>query len=232
MQVGQIKNQQRDWGLQDGFYQFGSNGIFIDSISDFDFAVIKKEVDKIRNNLSAAKDANDNLIGQLDTSKYLIDSFDVCEREVLRVAEYHNEYCGHWDKQKMNFATDEGSKYKLKLETLWVNFQKKYEFQPIHDHRGIYSFIIFVQIPFTFDEEKKVAPGAMANDQISGQLCFHYVSSDGRVATMNIPADKNWAKRIIVFPAYQMHSVYPFFSSDDYRITISGNLVPKLPDNV
>ena len=70
------------------------------------------------------------------------------------------------------------------------------------------------------------------NDQISGQLCFHYVSSDGRVATMNIPADKNWAKRIIVFPAYQMHSVYPFFSSDDYRITISGNLVPKLPDNV
>lgn len=64
MQVGQIKNQQKDWGLQDGFYQFGNNGIFIDSISDFDFAVIKREVDKIRNNLSAAKDANDNLIGQ------------------------------------------------------------------------------------------------------------------------------------------------------------------------
>ena len=33
----------------------------------------------------------------------------------------------------------------LKMEKTWVNFQKKYEFNPLHDHGGLLSFIIFVK---------------------------------------------------------------------------------------
>jgi hypothetical protein len=29
---------------------------------------------------------------------------------------------------------------------------------------------------------------------------------------------------MILFPAKMMHTVYPFYSSDDFRISISGNL--------
>ena len=29
------------------------------------------------------------------------------------------------------------------LESLWVNYQKKYEFNPIHNHHGFCSFIVF-----------------------------------------------------------------------------------------
>ena len=40
----------------------------------------------------------------------------------------------------------------LYMESSWINFQKKYEFNPLHDHSGIFSFIIFMQIPYKLEE--------------------------------------------------------------------------------
>ena len=37
---------------------------------------------------------------------------------------------------------------KFYLDRLWVNFQKKNEFNPIHNHSGLYSFVIWVKIPY------------------------------------------------------------------------------------
>ena len=33
------------------------------------------------------------------------------------------------------------------LDTLWVNFQKENEFNPPHNHSGLFSFVIWVKIP-------------------------------------------------------------------------------------
>ena len=41
------------------------------------------------------------------------------------------------------------------LHTLWVNYMKKYEFNPPHNHSGVLSFIIFVKIPYDLKEEAK-----------------------------------------------------------------------------
>ena len=41
------------------------------------------------------------------------------------------------------------------LDTMWVNFQKKYEFNPPHTHTGVLSFVIFIQIPYDLKEEEK-----------------------------------------------------------------------------
>ena len=38
-------------------------------------------------------------------------------------------------------------KVEFELNNFWVNYQKQYEFNPLHDHSGIYSFVIFVKIP-------------------------------------------------------------------------------------
>ena len=38
---------------------------------------------------------------------------------------------------------------------------------------------------------------------------------------------KSDEKKIIMFPAGLNHVVYPFYTSDDYRITISGNVHGK-----
>jgi hypothetical protein len=33
---------------------------------------------------------------------------------------------------------------------------------------------------------------------------------------------------LLLFPAKLTHAVYPFYSSDDYRISVSGNVVFKV----
>ena len=40
------------------------------------------------------------------------------------------------------------------LDKMWVNFQKKHEFNPLHDHSGVYSFVIWLTIPSDHDKEK------------------------------------------------------------------------------
>ena len=45
------------------------------------------------------------------------------------------------------------------LKSVWVNFQKKYEFNPLHDHTGIISFVIWIDVPYTKDLELLSSPG-------------------------------------------------------------------------
>ena len=113
----------------------------------------------------------------------------------------------------------------LKIASLWVNFQKKYEFNPIHDHDGIFSFIIFMKIPFIMADELKIAPGKNAKHNLAGHLQFAFLGDcqQSHIEKYTIPLDKTWEKKGLLFRSHLNHIVYPFYSSDDYRITISGN---------
>ena len=51
-----------------------------------------------------------------------------------------------------------------------------------------------------------------------------YTNVYGQLMSHQIPADESYAGKIILFPAKLSHTVYPFFTSDGYRISISGNL--------
>ena len=42
----------------------------------------------------------------------------------------------------------------IELFNLWVNFQKKHEFNPMHTHDGIYSFVIWHKVPYSMEDEK------------------------------------------------------------------------------
>ncbi len=63
------------------------------------------------------------------------------------------------------------------LESLWVNFQKKHEFNPPHDHSGVYSFVIWMQIPTSYAEQKKLPICAESNaDGSISNFGFHYTN--------------------------------------------------------
>ena len=51
----------------------------------------------------------------------------------------------------------------LRLESLWINFSQKHDFNPPHTHSGILSFVIFCKVP---EEIFKVQ--ADSNTQIAG----------------------------------------------------------------
>jgi len=112
----------------------------------------------------------------------------------------------------------------LQLINFWVNLQKKYEFNPVHNHSGLFSFVIFVQIPYDLEREKKEGPGSLSNSNFTSCLQFHTTNTLGRHYDEIVYVDKSYEGGIYFFNAETMHCVYPFFTSDDYRITVSGNI--------
>ena len=110
------------------------------------------------------------------------------------------------------------------LESLWINFQKKYEFNPAHDHSGAFSFIIFLQIPYDINRELKYFPDSSLGSNQTSCLVFTALNAHGKFQDLTIPVDKSFVNKMLVFPATLRHCVYPFYTSDDYRITVSGNI--------
>ena len=110
--------------------------------------------------------------------------------------------------------------------SLWVNFQKKGEVNPVHNHTGDLSFVIYVKIPYTFEDEHKTPSNINSNAPSSGVFQFMYCDQyvEGGISTFNVPTDKNYEGKMILFSSKLNHMVYPFYTSDEYRITIAGNI--------
>jgi len=110
------------------------------------------------------------------------------------------------------------------LKQLWVNFQKKYEFNPLHSHTGIMSFVIWMQIPYDWENEIQ-RPGLreMAKKKIGN---FSFVSRDFTDYTFTM--SPKLEGHMVLFPSDLRHEVHPFYTSDEERISISGNIYFEL----
>lgn len=113
----------------------------------------------------------------------------------------------------------------LKLINCWINYQSKGEYNPAHTHGGLLSFVIWLQLPFFHEVETSIDRNPVSTRKVSGCFEFSYTNALGSITQENITADRRFENHVIMFPAVMTHQVYPFYSSDDYRISISGNLV-------
>jgi len=113
------------------------------------------------------------------------------------------------------------------VDSSWVNLQQKYEFNPPHVHKGVFSYVIWLEIPFAFEKEIVCPHAIRALAKRPGSFSFFYLGASGNIKERTINADKKYRNMALFFPAKLMHCVYPFYTSDDYRISISGNLVYK-----
>lgn len=95
----------------------------------------------------------------------------------------------------------------IKLHNLWVNYQKKNQYNPIHVHSGVVSFVIFVDIPYGPEERDNFySDGAF---QLEKEV---------------LPVDSSWNGTLLMFPSTTNHAVYPFRSTEKERTTVSGNI--------
>ena len=111
------------------------------------------------------------------------------------------------------------------LSSMWVNFQRQHEFNPIHDHDGIFSFVIWMQIPTSYEEQKKLPICAESNAHGSiSNFGFHYTNSMVRVSQFFYNMEKQAEGYMVMFPSEMKHEVFPFYENDGERISISGNI--------
>ena len=107
----------------------------------------------------------------------------------------------------------------------WVNYQHQNEFNPSHDHIGIYSFVMWLQIPTDHKEQNKDNP---CNIKLTSSFQFSYLDIIGRMRQISYDLDKSWEGTMIFFPSKLVHQVYPFYNNDGSRISVSGNILCKI----
>jgi len=175
---------------------------------------LKEEAKFILENSNQFKKYNKELAGNLEKEYSTYRSEEILRPDLIALAnEFHkhstkNEHYSNW-----------------KIKDLWINFQKKYEHNSLHNHTGDLSFVIWVQIPYHLKDELS-HPNCINSNTPSNSL-FEFVCTDfmGRIARNRIEVDKSWEGTMIMFPSSLNHMVHPFYTSDDYRISISGNLI-------
>ena len=189
------------------------------------FELSKQNYDWLKDSIYKAKqeaiNKNDTLIGHI-REEYEISQWPV-EFESFIIQAVGHPYLDRY-RESIDVISDARPYY---LNNMWVNFQKKYEFNPLHDHGGLLSFIIFVKIPFDLKEEDKIFPPNSSAFHTSRLAFVNNEASGGFTSTL-IDVDKTFEGKMLLFPAKQAHMVYPFYTSDDYRITVSGNIKLKV----
>jgi hypothetical protein len=112
--------------------------------------------------------------------------------------------------------------FRATLDDPWVNYMYKHEYNPVHQHSGLFSYVAWISIPYSLEDEAKNFPDI--NECNNGAFCFVSPSADG-TTEHTIRVDKSYEWEIVLFRARQQHCVYPFFTSDEPRISIAGNVI-------
>ena len=166
------------------------------------------------------------LIGNISQSLRLDDQDNLFYKSVcLPLVKYYRENI-HTGADPVSPNALLGSKSQLVLNSFWVNYQYKTEFNPYHNHSGVYSFAIWLKIPYAWDDQKKLPQfNAIKEKQIkAGNFEFEYIDSLGDVRSFGYPLSPSLEGTMLFFPAKLRHCVYPFYETEEPRISIAGNL--------
>ena len=205
--------------------QLNSPGILLTKLSDSELKPIWDEVRSIQADYSKGVTMEKYLAGNIRKEFQLVASRQHTE-DMLQ--EYISEYI-----QTFNYAgrlqqLTQDVPIVLGDKDLWVNFMERGEFNPPHDHSGVFSFVIWLQIPYTLEDEYAAGPGAMSNEPINGEFSFTYPDITGRTQIARMKADRRMESYLCLFPHMLFHSVSPFYTTDQVRISVSGNLKFKV----
>ena len=120
----------------------------------------------------AKENYNKDLAGNIDTSLLLEDEDGYFMNHV--VGPIADLYINHihsvtWVQNNHTYRSKS-----LTLNKFWVNFQKKHEFNPIHNHSGVVSFVIWMKIPTHYEEQHALPISANSNAPSASDFQFTY----------------------------------------------------------
>ena len=166
------------------------------------------------------EDLRHKLAGHVSNSNVLIDRSDWFYIHVLK------PLVGKYEKEWMNLGdylpTNQHHPYNL--SRWWVNYQKQNEFNPLHNHSGIYSFVIWMKIPFHWQEQNQKDIARKSNHSTISSFEFVYSNMLGEDCMFSYKLSSEDEGTLLFFPSKLYHQVYPFYDCDEDRISVSGNI--------
>ena len=176
------------------------------------------------------KDTKEQLIGNISNSFIIEDTNEYFAQNVLIPAvSLHQEafpQTMHTLIPPNVLNKTRSARNRLYLDNFWANYQYKHEFNPVHNHGGLYSFVIWLKIPYDCKEQRKLdfLKGTGENAKMAGTFKFQYLDQQGKFIHTIYDLNKTYEGTMLLFPAWLHHEVHPFYDSDEKRVSISGNI--------
>ena len=182
------------------------------------YQALNQEIVDIHNDDSNIMRMNHSLAGQITKEYQITKSLPLLNPFLEEMGRAYQKEWNYYPKENPN-------NNKLTVESVWVNMQKKLEVNPLHNHDGTLSFVAWLYVPFKLEDERNMENCKNSRTvELASTFQFVYTTALGTIANCPMFVESGWEAKIIMFPAKLLHMVYPFQTSDDYRISIAGNL--------
>lgn len=193
----------------------------------------KEPIDYLKKIIKNKKQkSNHTLAGNITQSNFITDENNWFMNNVVNpcIDHYIKEFGEHfYHKYLMHNCA-------MELDKFWVNFQQKYEFNPMHNHTGVFSFVVWIDIPTNWVKEHNVSFSKGSNRAVASDFCFVYTDILGRLRNYWYKLNQSQNGTMLFFPAELQHQVYPFYTSNKNRVSVSGNIslnpLKVVPNNV
>jgi len=162
------------------------------------------------------------LVGNLSSSFELEDENDWFHDNVI--VKLYAKYADEFRNLGQDFIMKGMHPYYI--HSMWVNYQKQNEFNPIHNHSGLYSFVIWMKIPTHWKDQFKLPFLRKIKEQNKRASSFELTIPfrDRELTTHHYKMSPDLEGTMLFFPSTMVHQVYPFYNCEEYRISISGNI--------
>tara|TARA_R100000742_G_C4268006_1_gene86292 strand:+ start:14 stop:715 length:702 start_codon:yes stop_codon:yes gene_type:complete len=109
----------------------------------------------------------------------------------------------------------------LVFSRLWCRASTRHDYQSLHDHQSVLTFVLWMNIPFNSKIERSIQAGFRPE---AGDVVLEYHNTCGQLEKMSWHISKECSGQMILFPSNWQHVVYPHHSTDEYRIAIAGDI--------
>ena len=202
---------------------FPNYGTIETQLSSETIKIFWKLIDEAKNN---PVNMNSILAGQISSSLRLnMNSPELKDFGQQTIPKLVNTYIETFRSLPVKYNNADRAGLTLELQDLWVNFQKEHEFNPIHDHNGAFSFVIWMKIPTSSKEQNEsVISSNSGTKGLISNFSFVYTDILGNIGNYIYAMEKNIEGYMVMFPSRLHHQVFPFYDNQDSRVSISGNL--------
>ena len=167
-------------------------------------------------------DASGQLAGRIKKQTHLdeVISESVKEDILKHCASFYEQTSGG---QELPLST-------MSLDSIWSNIQEAREYNPVHQHTGNFSFVIYTRNDLEDLSVEKMQDNEYDNKivdydnqkPLAGMIELFY----GEGNWMNWTSFTHVPKRgdILIFPSWLRHTVYAHYETGKIRISVAGNV--------